>query len=560
MMSNQIATNHILKDSIRGLFCKYALGFTLAVLCSWGLQAQNAQPKRIEILNADRVQFDAKISAEAQFLVGNVQLMHNEVIMICDSALLYQATNRFEAFGDVEINQGDTLFLFGDSLFYNGNLKQGKVVGDVSLQEKDMELTTDVLLYNVEKSEAYYTTGGRIESKANKNTLTSRKGTYVSKSKMFYFKENVVLVNPDYTVNTDTMDYDNAREIAYFFGPTVIQSDENLLYAENGNYDTKRNQARFDENAFLVSNEQKLTGDSLFYDRNKGIGEVFKQVVITDTVNDFLIYGDYGIYFEKEKKSLVTQQPRAIKLFESDSLYLKADTLFSFEDSLGIKTLLAYHQVSYFKNDLQGVCDTLIYSGKDSSITMLNAPVIWNENNQITGEQIIIYNDGKNPKEMYVNKDAFITQLVDTTYQMYNQIKGRELFGYFTGRELSRVFVSGNGQTIYYIQEDEPDSTKSLIGINKAECSNIDIKLGKKQIESITFLVEPVAKALAIDKLGSSELMLSGLNWRGKERPLTSADVMMKSEVTAPVAKPETAKPQPKRKGKSPKKTQKSKR
>lgn len=529
-----------------GLF--FALVFSLSASLLFAQQKGQPEPpgKKIEIINSDRVSFDSRINADAQMLVGNVQLEHKGVIMYCDSALLFQGTNRLEAYGDVEINQGDTLHLYGDSLFYNGNIRQGKVIGNVMLEEKETELTTDVLLYNAVKSEAYYTTGGRIVSKKNQNVLTSTRGTYASKVKTFYFKDQVKLVNPDYTMNTDTMDYNSRTETAFFFGPTVIRSEENLLYAENGWYNTKTDRASFREKAFMISNEQKLEGDSLYYDRVKGTGEVFRNITITDTVNDFLIYGDYGIHFEKEKNSMITKQPRAIKLFEDDSLFMKADTIYAMEDSLGVKTVLGYRNVSYFKTDLQGVCDTIVYAGADSSITMFGKPVIWNEENQISGHNIVIYSDGKNPRELFIDKDSYITQLVDTIYNQYNQVKGRELHGYFQDDELKKIFISGNGETIFYIQEEKPDSTKELIGINKAECSDITILLDSGEIKTITFAVAPVATAMAVDKLGSADLLLKNFKWDGDRRPANKEQVMKKEEVIeiepAPVKNPKKEK------------------
>ncbi len=467
--------------------------------------------------------------------------------MFCDSALFFQGSNKLEAYGTVELNQGDTLYLFSDSLFYNGNIRQGKAMGNVLMQEKETDLTTDVLLYNAIKSEAYYTTGGKIVSKKNKNVLTSIRGTYASRLKMFYFKERVQLTNPEYTMNTDTMDYSSRTETAFFFGPTVIKSDKNLLYAENGWYNTKTDRASFKEKSFMISNDQKLEGDSLFYDRDKAYGEVFKNITITDTVNKFLIYGDYGIHFENEKRSMITKQPKAVKLFEADSLYMKADTIYAIEDSAGMKTVVGYHNVAYFKNDMQGVCDTIVYSEADSSITMLSKPIVWNEENQITGHTIILYNDGKNPKEMYINKDSFVTQLVDTIDNQYNQVKGRELFGYFKDGELYKVYISGNGETIFYIQEDATDTTqtdtskqdvKELIGINKATCSNITLTLENSQLKTISFAVDPVATAMAVDKLGSPELLLKNFKWEGDRRPMSKDEIMKREFVPEPVVVP----------------------
>ncbi len=561
--------------SLGGLFFVRALLCSALVLMAGSAMAQvkpvaeeEPKGKKIEILNSDRVSFDKAISEDAQMLVGNVQLMHKGVLMFCDSALLYQGTNKLEAYGDVEINQGDTLFLYGDSLFYNGNIRQGKVMGDVLMQDKETDLTTDVLLYNAAKSEAYYTTGGKIVSKKNKNVLTSVRGTYSSKIKMFYFKDQVVLTNPEYTVNTDTMDYNTNTETAFFFGPTKIKSKTNFLYAENGWYNTKVDNSSFRENSYMISGDQRLEGDSMYYDGVKEVAQVFRNITITDTVNDFIIIGDYGIHFEKDKTSMITLEPRAVKIFDEDSLYIKADTIYVMEDTLGVKTVLGYHNVSYFKNDMQGVCDTIIYGEGDSSITMLNKPVVWNEENQITGHLIILYNDGKNPREMYIDKDSYITQLVDTIYNQYNQVKGRELHGYFKDGTLDVVDIKGNGETIFYIQEDTGDSIttadgkrkeiKELIGINKAECSDIRLTLDSGQVKTIKFSVDPVATAMAVDNLGKPELLLKNFKWEGDRRPLNKEQVMQRVGIvklidTVPPVKKEIGKA---KKEKKPKKAE----
>ena len=277
--------------------------------------------------------------------------------MYCDSAWLFSESNEIKSFENVYINQGDTIELWGDYLEYSGNTKVATVTGDeVRLKDKKMELITDRLKYDRSHDQAYYYTGGEITSE--ENILTSTQGYYNSKSKLFQFKDSVVLNNPDYVIESDTMLYNSNSRKAFFIGPTTITSDSSFIYCENGRYNTKTDIAQFEKNAYLYNDNKYLTGDSLYYEKNNEFGEAFENVLVHDTVDDYTITGGYAQYIGRTDSTFVTFEPIYSVKQEKDTLHIHGDTLFStkvVDDSLKeFRLIKAYHKVKFFKSDLQG--------------------------------------------------------------------------------------------------------------------------------------------------------------------------------------------------------------
>ena len=149
----------------------------------------------------------------------------------------------------------------------------------------------------------------------------------MSEDKLMFFKDDVYLENPNYIMYCDTLKYHTLSEIAYFLGPTKIISDSNFIYCENGWYNTQLNISQFNQNAYLWSKDQRLSGDSLYYDRNRGYGNAINNVSILDTLNDYLLNGEWAEYFEKQDSSIITDQTLLTLFMEDDSLFLHGDTI-----------------------------------------------------------------------------------------------------------------------------------------------------------------------------------------------------------------------------------------
>ncbi len=492
-----------------------------------------AQGNQIELLGSRVLKFDKKLGVDAQRLIGNVSFSHQGALMYCDSAYLYNSSNSLDAFGNVRVVQADTLTLNSDKLYYDGNTQYLKVRDHVVLRDREMTLKTHTLDYDRKTETAVFYDRGVITSTKNQNRLVACEGIYASRIEFFYFRHSVALTNPKYLVETDTLNYANNTEIAYFEGPTFIFSEENTIYCENGWYDTKKDISQFNENAYLNNGEQVLRGDSLWYSRNVGIGKAYLNVSIIDTTDRLNIYGDYGEYLEKKGKTMITGHAEMVQYDAIDSLFMHADTLLAVKDSLIGDRVFAYHRAKFFRKDLQGAADSIVFAQADSLIYMYKEPVLWAQDLQITGDTIQLKTADGGVQNLYVFEHAFMANRIDDI--KYNQIKGKRLTGYFRDNDLYKVFIKGNGQSMYYASEEKRVAADSLalaadslagdsvlvnyIGVNKAICSNIAIYLANNKVERIMFLKQPDGAFLPLDQFPKEEAFFEGFMWDEERRP-----------------------------------------
>jgi lipopolysaccharide export system protein LptA len=485
--------------------------------------------KKILIKHADIGKYvSGKIAPEEKnTLIGNVQFEHDGAIMDCDSAWLFSATNTLKAFGNVVINQGDTLFTYGDFLDYNGNTKLAIMRKNVRLIDDSVQLFTDALNYNRNTEQAYYTSGGKIID--GETTLTSKEGVYFSQTKWYHFRGNVEVTNPEYLIESDTMHYHTERKVALFKGPTTITGDSSDIYCENGFYNTVTDIAQFDKNAVIRDRNTFLTGDSVYYEQFRGYGQAFENVVIYDTIEHYTIRGQYGEYLREPEYAFVTGYPTYSMKVEDDSLHIYGDTLYSRKvDSLGHKVINIWPRVKFFKDDLQGKCDSLVYQDSDSSIYMFKDPVVWDDSTQITGKHIIVTLKDGTLDSLKVYSDAFVISHED--YDFYHQIKGRDMFGKFVDDNIKRILVVGNGQSLYVIREDEDVENPPYVGVSRAECSEILIVFDDGEIDQITYMKQAESKTYPMEDVNSDLLKLDGFYARFNERPKTRWDIFPKDK------------------------------
>lgn len=495
---------------------------TLSAFLIFSLISLCAQKReQIEIIQANDLRYGEESGVKAQRLIGDVIFKHKNALMYCDSAYLYSKDNTIDAFGSVRINQGDTMNLFGDKLNYDGNTQFAKVTGkEVKLITNDFDLFTTQLNYDRAENQANYFSGATIESKNDSNILISRKGYYYANTATFAFRDSVVLTNPNFIIRSDTLLYFTNTEIVNFLGPTTITGDSNLIYCEIGWYKTIEDQSKYFDNAYIISDKRKLEGDTLFYDRALGFGQAKGDIIMTDTIQNILLNGQYGEIYEHLDSGIVTINPLLTQIFENDSLFMSADT-FKFYKDLDTNYLLAYYDVKIYKSDLQGVCDSISYVMSDSTMKMYYEPILWSESNQLTSEIVELRLAKKELHSIFLDKNAFIISEVDSI--RYNQIKGKELTGYFKNKKLNTIDVVGNGQTTYFGLDDKD----KFIGVNVAESSNIRIKLDEDQIKSITFLNDADATMHPMGELDPiTELRYRGFNWQIEKRPLSKESIL----------------------------------
>lgn len=481
---------------------------------------------RVEVLNADNWVFDKAVATGAQRLIGSVRLRHEGAFMSCDSAYLYE-DNRVTAFSRVVLNQGDTLRITGDHLDYNGAERSARMNGNVRLSDPGMELATDALVYNVPARRAAYSTGALIQNKRDGSSLTSRKGEYDAAGHLFNFTDSVRITHPEYTISSDTVRYSSTTGRAGFIGPTWITQGEVRMYCESGSYDARLGQGVLSKRGRITQGARELTGDSLVHDRLTGIGRGWGHVTIKDTVNRLVVRGHEGLHRQADDQAMVTGRAELVMLMGGDSLYLHADTLFAGKDSLGKRTVTGQRNVRFFKEDIQGVGDTLRYSEHDSLIRLQGSPFLWNRGNQLSGDSMRIQLSNGHAEQLRVDGHAFLTAQADSTH--YDQITGTFLTGYFHRDQLARLIAEGNSRTVYFARETK-DSVEQITGVNRVDCSIIAVGLHNGEVNTVSFLTQPDATLFPLDKAPVEELRLDGFRWNGAARPKDQEDIFRRTD------------------------------
>ncbi|MGB0166751.1 MAG: OstA-like protein [Luteibaculum sp.] len=476
----------------------------------------------IEIVFAERAKAGTGADTGAQRLIGSVQLKHNDVLMYCDSAYFYGRSNSIKAFSNVRLIQGDTLHLFGDRINYSGETKIAEVIGNVRLEDPETYLECNHLFYYRLDNVGSYYTGGKMYSKDSPDTLTSEQAVYYSDSKLAIFKKDVVLKNPEYIMETDTMHYSTEIKQSYFFGPTVITSDTNRIFCNAGWYNTESNQSSFYNRAKITGKEQELEGDSLYYDRNTGMGKAFGNVVLTDTINDIRVEGARAFSYNEGDSAIIPEKPLLYYFIGEDTLLLSSDTVYTIKETDSTKTVYAFHDVLFHKSDIQGICDTLIFKENMDRLDMIHSPILWSDSSQVTGDTISIFLKNEVIDRLFIPNNAFIGQQVDSA--IYNQIKGKRLTGYFVDQSMDRVEIRGNGESVYFATEDDLDSLgapiKILVGVNKAICSDMDVKLSGNSIDNIVFITSPASTLHPPYKALDPQFTLRDFEWKEELRPV----------------------------------------
>ena len=504
----------------------------LGILCLFGfcLVAQ-VQPQRnvgqpvkskVYLLHSDVLKKSKdNPDPNAQILVGDVVFRHDSIYMYCDSACFYEKTNSLEAFNNVRMVQGDTLSLYGDYLFYDGNTQLAQVRNNVRMENRTTTLTTDSLNYDRITNLGYFFDGGTLSDE--ENVLTSDWGEYSPATKMSVFNYEVQLVNPQFTLTSDTLRYNTATKIASIVGPSDIHSDENHIYSELGFYNTTLGQAELLNRSVLSNNGKKLTGDSLYYDRNQGYGEAFNDVVFVDTINKNMLTGNYCYYNQLTSYAFATDEAVATDFSQGDSLFIHADTLQMFTYHLDTDSVYrearAYHKVRVYRTDVQAVCDSLVFSSKDSCLTMYRDPILWNGQQQLLGEQIMVYMNDSTIDWAHIHNQALSVERIDSVN--YNQVSGKDMKAYFKDGEMEQVDVIGSVRLVYYPMEK--DST--LIGMNVSESSELNVYLENRKLKKMVMKPQSSGTLYPMDQLPPEKMKLENFGWFDYVRPLNKKDI-----------------------------------
>lgn len=485
---------------------------------------------------AENLNYDEQRIANAQILKGNVVFRHEEALMYCDSAYFYENTNSLDAFGHVRFVQGDTLRGFGDLLYYDGNSKLARLRRHVRLihgreNENPTVLTTDSLNYDRIEGVAYYYTGGEI--KDSLNTLVSVRGNYRPNTKQAVFSQDVVLTNSRFVLTSDTLLYNTDTKIADIVSPTqIIYEEETDITSSRGWYNTQTEQSMLlDRSVVHHTDGKQMTGDTIYYDKLIGFGEVLGDMQMVDSAQRVTLYGEYGQMWEENSRGYATDSALMVDWSDSSHIaYIHADTLFTeelhytdsaMEDST-YRRVRAHYGVRVYRDDMQMTCDSMVYWGSDSTMHLYTKPICWSENQQISADSMVVFivNGSVEHAVGYVNALC----VMEDTLDYYNQMSGKEVTAYLKDGEVKLIDMSGNALTVYYPKEQDGE----YVGLNTTASSFIHMYIEDQEIHHIRFTKETTGVLYPMDQIPGGADKLALFFWADEIRPTDPNDVFRK--------------------------------
>ena len=530
----------ILKTIMTKMLRPIVFGLLSFVLCP-----SSFAQTMVYLEHAENLSFDQDRLANAQILQGNVIFRHDEMMMYCDSAYFYEGTNSLDAFGHIRFEQGDTLRGFGDLLFYDGNTKLARMRQHVRLvhgreDENPTILTTDTLNYDRRNNIAYYYSGGEVRDSLN--TLTSIRGNYRPQTNQAVFSQDVTLVNPKFTLTSDTLLYNTETKIADIISPSkIVYEKETTIHSSLGWYNTVTERSMLLDRSVIVHEDGKMmTGDTIFYDKAIGFGQVLHHLEMRDSAQHATLYGEYGEMWEDGNHGFATDS--ALMIDWSDSLhlaYIHADTLFTEElaytDSMLMadstitdstyRRVRAHHGVRVYRDDMQMVCDSMVYLGSDSTIYLYTDPICWSDNQQISADSMRVFIVNGVIDHAVGIKNALC--VMNDTLDIFNQMSGKELTAYLIDGEVRIVDVSGNALTVYYPKEEDG----GYVGLNTTESSFIRVYVENQEVQRIRFTQATTGVLYPLDKVPENTDRLAIFFWEEESRPISPEDVFRKVKV-----------------------------
>ncbi len=540
-----------------------AVCFFLCICISLLFQKTSAQStdtiKKVEILAAKRLQFlKTNDTTELQILTGDVRLKQANTLFYCDSCVINNAIHVFEAFGHVHINDADTTNAFSDYLRYLTDKRIAYLQKNVRLTDGKATLTTNNLEYDVDTKLGIYTEGGTVVNN-KKSVLTSQEGYYYTDLKDIYFKKNVDLKDPSYTLKSDSLLYNTETEVARFIAKTfIVDSSHRTIITSEGYYDTKNKKAEFGRRPIIQDGARRYTGDLIVTNDSTHISQIKGNAVIIDTAQQTTVIAGEIFSNSQTESFLAFNKPLMIVKQEDDSIYITADTLFSARlsdliesaDSLNKDTVLlkidtvrttktidtktkdstdryfqAFYHVRIFSDSVQSVCDSMFYSFKDSIFRLYKDPIVWSKGSQVTGDTILLLTRNRKADRMKVFENSLLINKVQGDF--YNQIKSLRMDGYLTDGSIDSVRARGFAECIYYIQNED----SSFTGVNQSTSDLIDIyfspdSTGKdKELQRVVFRSDVKGTLWPMHSKTPEELRLKNFKWMDDRRPKTKYDL-----------------------------------
>lgn len=493
------------------------------------------QQGRLFLEQADSLIVEAK-RPNVQVLVGNVVFRQGDMFMYCDSALFFssavEAADSMEAYGNIRMEQGDTLFLYGDYMDYSGSEQLATVYGenrDVRLINRDVTLSAPILHYSQLYNLGYYENGGTLSDP--NNTLWSIEGEYAPPTKEANFYVNVKLrgvsnKGDSVWVYTDTLLYNTDTRVAELPVYSRIVGKDGDVTTTLGIFNTVENTATLLNRSLVHTNRgNTLIGDSIVYDRAIGTGKAFGNMILTDSARQVEISGDYGFYNELTDSAYCTGRAQMKEYSQgADTLFMHGEVIRTFQTPDSVRLMVAAPKVRFWRVDLQGVCDSLTFVDTDTTLRMDYDPVVWNLDRQVFGNRIIVYMNDSTVERAVLPDFGFMAEQIEGDY--FNQLSGKEMIAYFTAGELSQLDVNGSVQAIMLPEEN--DSTYNKIA--NIESSFMVATFKKREIDRVKLWSETSGTVTPLYLAKRSLFRLPKFKWLDSIRPTGPDDIWPRPE------------------------------
>jgi lipopolysaccharide export system protein LptA len=533
---------------------KLAFVLAIGIFCLSGLKssAQVAIPFKsktgdsihtVYIWHSDTLRDITKDSISIQSLYGHVKLQSEKTVFYTDSLAMNHKDNFIEAFGHVHINDKDSTDIYSDYMKYFVDTKNIIFRKNVILNDGKGTLTTEELHYDMNLHIGDYYNGGKVVDKTT--TVTSKEGTYYADTKDVYFKKDVKLKDPAYTLTADSLLYNSDQQLATFITNTyIIDSTGRTIFTRDGFYDLKNHRAHFSKRATITDKAESITADNIQFDDSLGVSTATGNAVFRDTVQNLTLISNLMIANKKTNTFLATQKPLIILKQDKDSIYITGDTVYSatIPDSVlknidsvqgmpilrtaknpndsSLRYLQIYHHVRIFSDSLQAVADSVYYSGLDSIFRLFTNPVAWAGGYQITGDTMFLYTKNKKPERLFVFENSLVVGKANTN--MYNQIKGNTLNGYFRNGEIDYMRSKGTAEAVYYIKDD----SMAMVGVNRVNKADvIDMIFLNKQLNKVVLRNDADGIMYPIKKVNLDDMKLRNFKWVEDRRPKTKFEL-----------------------------------
>jgi len=546
-------------------------------------QVQRPEKSLIRLIDAKSAVLTTSMGREYREIKGPAQFLHDNTLILCDSAVWDTQANIVDAIGHVKIIQKNTT-LYSDNIKYLADQSLAQVRGNLVelVDNEGGRLRTNFIDYFTKDSIGMFYNGGCLMNK-DSSFIESSNGYYYAKEDRFLFQMKVEMQSDTVLMKTDSLAYLAKENKAVFLTKTLAWQGDGFLMAKGGWYDRNNEYIHFSNDVYIKTKNNEIWAKEIDFDRKTGNAKLEYDVQVLDTAQSAIILADRVNYTSKPESIVLEKEP-SIALFTvenevRDTLFFSADTIIyqtrlhkdvdssvitiskqrrdlskrdpiteiysSLKakasllnktnsdtvnvdtltvnmDTVKVKFLTAFKNVKFYRSNIQGVCDSLQFNSLDSLIRLYKEPIIWNENKQLSADSIQVILSGRKLKKAELNSSAFVVMQEDSSH--YDQVKSADIIIFFDDGKLSKFDALGSASVLFFFEEDSVLTT-----MNEKECKALSATMLNNKIHRVRYFENINSNAYPLFNLPDNKQKLKGFKWADEKRPKNRYDVCNRS-------------------------------